>query len=73
MKTSEIVYLRLHGKTELYKSNYSNEELQNYVSSVLESDSKEAFIYFDNTWGGNAIRNALSIIEMSKGIQLIKI
>lgn len=56
--TADTAYVRLHGKTELYKSNYSNDELHTLHDVIHHSDIKEVFIYFDNTWGGNAIANA---------------
>lgn len=56
--TADTAYVRLHGNTELYKSNYSDQELKQLRDAVNHSNVKEAFIYFDNTWGGNAISNA---------------
>lgn len=58
IQTAESVYLRLHGNTELYKSNYSDSELEFFSSSIKSAKIKDSFIYFDNTWGGNAIGNA---------------
>jgi len=64
VKTADTVYVRLHGKTELYKSNYSNHELQQLRDSIDGSKAKHAFIYFDNTWGGNAIANAQTMQQL---------
>jgi len=64
VKTTDTVYVRLHGKTELYKSNYSNHELQQLRDSIDRSKAKHAFIYFDNTWGGNAIANAQTMQQL---------
>lgn len=58
IQTAQSVYLRLHGNTELYKSNYSDTELKFFSDAIKAADVKDFFIYFDNTWGGNAIRNA---------------
>jgi len=58
IQTAETVYLRLHGNTELYKSNYSDKELKSFRDAIDNSMIKDSFIYFDNTWGGNAIKNA---------------
>jgi uncharacterized protein YecE (DUF72 family) len=62
--TADTAYIRLHGKTELYKSNYSNAELHALSDLITESAVKSAFIYFDNTWGGNAIHNAKTLKQM---------
>lgn len=62
--TADTAYVRLHGKTELYKSNYSNVELQTLSDSIAGSNVKNAFIYFDNTWGGHAIANATIMKQM---------
>ena len=64
VKTADTVYMRLHGKTELYKSNYSDLELHQLRDSIDESKAKQAFIYFDNTWGGNAIANAVTMQQL---------
>ena len=58
IQTADAVYLRLHGNTELYKSNYSDKELKFFSNAIKKSDVTQSFIYFDNTWGGNAIGNA---------------
>ena len=58
IQTTESVYLRLHGNTELYKSNYSDKELKAFSDAIKKSDATTSFIYFDNSWGGNAIANA---------------
>lgn len=63
--TTDTAYIRLHGKTELYKSNYSDAELQTLRNEIEQSDVKEAFIYFDNTWGGNAIANAKTMQQFT--------
>jgi uncharacterized protein YecE (DUF72 family) len=62
--TADTAYIRLHGKTELYKSNYSNDELHALSKSITDSNVKNAFVYFDNTWGGNAIANAKTMQQM---------
>lgn len=64
IKTANAVYIRLHGNTELYKSNYSDKELKAYRDAIDASKAKEVFIYFDNTWGGNAIQNAKTMQKL---------
>ncbi len=64
VKTADTVYIRMHGKTELYKSNYSSTELHHLRDQIVHAHVKEAFIYFDNTWGGNAIANARTMQQL---------
>ncbi|RFS15006.1 DUF72 domain-containing protein [Emticicia sp. C21] len=53
----ETMYYRLHGKPILFKSQYSDEELENLAAKVMASD-RSAYIFFNNTWGIAAIKNA---------------
>lgn len=62
--TADTAYIRLHGNTEIYKSNYSHEELLALSESITDSAVKNTFVYFDNTWGGNAIANARTMKQM---------
>ncbi|MET3535131.1 DUF72 domain-containing protein [Chryseobacterium limigenitum] len=55
---SEILYYRLHGKPILYKSEYSEEFLNNLADKIRKSQHK-IFIFFNNTWGTAAIHNSL--------------
>ncbi len=64
IQTADTLYIRLHGNTELYKSNYSDNELKTYRDAIDASKAKETFIYFDNTWGGNAIKNARTMQQL---------
>ena len=52
------LYYRLHGKPVLFKSEYTEEELQTLSNCLLKS-GRTAFIFFNNTWGTAAIKNAL--------------
>jgi uncharacterized protein YecE (DUF72 family) len=54
----EILYYRLHGKPVLYKSEYDEEFLNDLAEKII-SNNKKAFIFFNNTWGNAAIKNAL--------------
>jgi len=62
--TTDTAYIRLHCKTELYKSNYSTDELHALSDFVRDSNVKNVFVYFDNTWGGNSIANATCMRQM---------
>ena len=61
--TASFVYLRLHGRTELYASNYSDEELQE-LAAKIRSWARETYVYFDNDFSGYAVRNAITLASM---------
>lgn len=61
VKTTDFLYIRLHGSKELYVSNYEEEELEYLVRLIKRSDPSEVYVYFDNTALGYAIKNALSL------------
>jgi uncharacterized protein YecE (DUF72 family) len=56
--TSEILYLRFHGRTRWYRHDYSAEELSQWAERITETDAREAWIYFNNDREGFAIKNA---------------
>lgn len=58
-----MVYLRMHGRERLYASSYSSEELANMITMLRELGATSGWIYFNNTVGGAAIRNALVMQE----------
>lgn len=61
----EVLYYRLHGKPVLYKSEYSSVFLDD-IAEKIKNTKQTAFIFFNNTWGISAIKNALylkSILE----------
>ncbi|MFQ3620094.1 MAG: DUF72 domain-containing protein [Spirochaetales bacterium] len=57
------LYLRLHGRTAWYRSEYSTAELEELARIITEqaSRNKPVWIYFNNDLGGCAIRNALTL------------
>lgn len=57
-----LVYVRLHGKPEMFYSSYSTQELSNLKNSILNQENIEnAFIYFNNTASTAGILNALEM------------
>lgn len=67
IKTNPVVYYRFHGKPVLYKSKYDVSVLNDFVKQV-PSDTKQAFVYFNNTWGTSAIENAKQLIELTNKV-----
>lgn len=73
--TSCTAYLRFHGrnprwfkatKDERYDYLYSNQELSEVMSKVSPAMEKaeESYIYFNNCFGGKALKNALILKKM---------
>ncbi len=61
--TADFVYIRLHGSTMLYASDYGEEELQEWACKIRKW-KRDTFVYFDNTMSANAPKNALRLKEI---------
>ena len=64
-RTSDFVYVRLHGHTELYASGYSGASLDAWARKVRGwvADGLDVFVYFDNDARGRAPHDAVSLLE----------
>ncbi len=64
-QTSDFVYVRLHGDTELYASGYSAAALDRWAGCCGDwaDAGRDVFVYFDNDAKGFAPHDALSLIE----------
>jgi uncharacterized protein YecE (DUF72 family) len=67
--TGPIVYVRLHGDTELYTSGYSDRALQSWAERLRRwtEDGRDAFVYFDNDAKGYAPHDARRLIALLHG------
>jgi len=61
--TTDFVYIRLHGSKKLYASEYTLEELHTWAQKVL-GWNRDTFCYFDNDFGGHAVKNARQLLEI---------
>lgn len=61
--SQELVYLRLHGSPDMYRSSYSRPFLES-VAAALADASVPAWCIFDNTTLGAAAANALELNEL---------
>ena len=61
--TADFAYIRFHGSSELYSSDYSDEELVHWAKKLkdLATNLKEVYIYFNNDAGAFAIKNAMTL------------
>lgn len=70
--TADFVYVRLHGKDELYVSGYSDEDLDRWAGTVRgwldgtgcpDGRGRDAYVYFDNDVKVHAPYNAIGLAE----------
>jgi uncharacterized protein YecE (DUF72 family) len=64
--TTDLVYVRLHGHTQLYASNYGERALVGWARRIEQwrEEGRAVHVYFDNTASGNAPRNARRLLEL---------
>ncbi len=61
--TADFVYLRRHGPTYLYSSDYSEEQIEKDAHNIKAwvTEGKDVFVYYNNDAFGFAIKNALQL------------
>ena len=64
--TADFVYVRRHGPTWLYSSDYSREQLQELAGRIQGwvADGMDVYVYFNNDAGGYAVKNARELQEL---------
>jgi len=64
--TTDLVYIRLHGRAGTHASAYSDAELRRWARRVRrwQREGREVHVYFDNDALGYAPRNAVRLIEL---------
>jgi uncharacterized protein YecE (DUF72 family) len=64
--TTDLVYIRLHGHTRKYASNYSKPALTNWATRVRRwlDENRGIHVYFDNDAEGAAPQNARTLLQM---------
>ncbi len=62
--TSDVVYVRLHGDTELYSSGYAPGALDPWAERCRDwAESGDVFVYFDNDAKGHAPHDAMALMD----------
>jgi uncharacterized protein YecE (DUF72 family) len=61
VRTTDDVYLRLHGPKHWYRHDYSKAELRLWVQRITASGAKRVWIYFNNDFETHAPRNAATM------------
>jgi uncharacterized protein YecE (DUF72 family) len=64
--TADLVYIRLHGHTRKYASNYNKPTLKKWATRIRRwlKENRDVHVYFDNDAEGAAPQNALTLLEM---------
>jgi uncharacterized protein YecE (DUF72 family) len=64
--TASFTYIRMHRGQES-DGGFSAEELREWAAQIraLEAAGKDVYVYFNNDWGGLAIRDAMRLEELS--------
>ena len=64
-RTSDFMYVRLHGHTELYASGYSARSLDGWAAKVRgwRDDGLDVYVYFDNDSRGRAPYDAVGLLR----------
>ncbi len=58
--TADFLYVRFHGREQLYRSRYTPAQLAVWARSLVRG-RKPAFVYFNNDFHGHAIANARTL------------
>lgn len=64
--TADFVYLRLHGREQLYASDYSEDDLNHYAEKITQwlEEDKDVWVFFNNDYHGYAVSNAQRLNEI---------
>ncbi|HYC79597.1 MAG TPA: DUF72 domain-containing protein [Candidatus Binatia bacterium] len=63
-KTTDFVYMRFHGRTKLFASNYTEEELREWKKVLQGLKAKNTYAYFNNDANAYAADNALYLKKL---------
>ena len=64
LSSNDVIYLRMHGRTQWYSYKYSEKELRSVAKKVKELRAGRKYIYFNNNHG--MLENALRLRELLK-------
>ncbi len=67
---TKTIYYRFHGVPVLYKSQYEKSKLAEIADQVNQCKKvKDAYLYFNNTWGIAGINNAREMDEHTRALK----
>lgn len=62
--TAPVAYFRFHGLTGGYRYHYSDEELSAWAQVIRATKADQIYIYFNNDYQANAVRNCLKLRKL---------
>ncbi len=64
--TADFTYIRMHGGSSLYRSNYSRAELKQCAGWIKKflKQGLDVYVYFNNDASGFAVKNALALKKL---------
>ncbi|NSW93358.1 MAG: DUF72 domain-containing protein [Bacteroidales bacterium] len=64
--TSDLVYIRFHGREQLYATDYSIETLTEFGHKIKywADNGKKVWVFFNNDYHGYAVKNAEELISI---------
>ncbi len=68
IRTADFVYMRFHGRTKLFASNYTKPELKKWHKELVKLEAKEIYAYFNNDANAYAADNALYLKKLFDGV-----
>jgi uncharacterized protein YecE (DUF72 family) len=73
IRTNDVIYARLHGRSRWYQHDYSRDELNVWADNIATSGARETWIYFDNDRDAFAIKNAqmLGGLLSERGLEVL--
>lgn len=67
IQNTSLCYYRFHGVPTIYKSCYKKADVLAVADQLLRNKkTKQAYLYFNNTWGTGALRNARQLLTYVK-------
>jgi uncharacterized protein YecE (DUF72 family) len=63
-RTSDELYIRLHGPKRWYRHDYSKSELEIWAKRIKASGAKRGWVYFNNDNDAHAPKNATTFRRM---------
>lgn len=64
IRTTDEIYIRLHGPERWYRHDYSKSELTTWADRIETSGAKKVWIYFNNDNDAHAPKNATVLRRM---------
>jgi uncharacterized protein YecE (DUF72 family) len=62
--SKSVIYERIHGRTDWYSHDYSNEELLEIKERIMINNPKKVYVFFNNNHA--MLKNAITIYKMFK-------